>query len=123
MGGREFRLQVDRKADFERGSELSYQLGEDANVMHPDRNDPRMGTPVTVADALAHPVYIRVTPKDEKDDWNVEAVQVRILHDLDRRTIRFSALDGPSQNVWLGLQSGTTLYLHRSRLDRSGLEA
>lgn len=119
-GGREFRLRVD-KSDFDRGGELSYQLGEDANVRDPDRNDPRTGLPLTVTDIVSHPVYIRMVPKNERDDWNVENVKVRVLHDIDRRAVRYTALDGPSHNVWLGLQSGTTLHLKRSADDRSGI--
>jgi hypothetical protein len=120
LGGREFRLCVDRSADFERGSEASYQLGEDANVRDPQRNDPRQGRPVRVADVLAHPVYVRMAPKGADDDWNIEAINVRVLHEAERRAIRFSALEGPKESIWLGMQSGTTLHLDRSADDRSG---
>ena len=119
VGGREFRLNVDRSADFERGAESSYQLGEDANVRDAERNDPRQGRPVRVADVLAHPVYIRMAPKGAGDDWNVESVNVRVMHEDERRAIRFCALEGPKENIWLGLQSGTTLHLDRSAEDRS----
>lgn len=122
LGGREFRLRVDQGSDFEQGAEMSYQLGEDGNVLDPARNDPRVGRPVRVGDVLGHPVYVRMQPRGDKDDWNVDAVQVRVLHEDERRAIRFSALDGPSENVWLGAQSGTMLHLGRSADDRSGFQ-
>lgn len=120
LGGREFRLTVDRDSDFEQGAEMSYQLGEDANVRDPARNDPRQGYPVRVADVLSFPVYIRMVPRGSSDDWNIEAVQVRVMPEAERRNIRFVALEGSKENIWLGSQSGTTLYLHRSAEDRSG---
>lgn len=121
LGGREFRLSVERASDFERGAEMSYQLGEDSNVRDPERNDPRIGLPIRVTDVVAHPVYVRMAPRGNSDDWHVEAVQVRVLHEDERRAMRFSALDGPKESIWLGQQCGTMLHLSRSADDRSGI--
>lgn len=112
LGGREFRLDVDSHEDFERGDEITYELGEDANVRLPDRNDPRTGYPIHVEDVLAKPVYIRLVPHDKSDDWNLANVHVRILaSDAD---LRFAALDGPHDNIWLGPQSGNIVHLKRT---------
>lgn len=118
LGGREFRLTVEESSDFERGGEMSYQCGEDANVAFPDRNDPRTGVPLCVGNLLAHPVYLRLEARSERDDWNVEAVAVRVMIATERRALRYCALEGPHESIWLGVQSGTTLQLHRSALDR-----
>jgi hypothetical protein len=118
LGGREFRLQVDADEDFERGAESNFQLGEDANVQHPSRNDPRLGVPIHVRDVLSHPVYVKLLAKADKDDWLVEGVTVRVIPQGERRAIRYAALEGPQQTAWLGLQSGTVLHLRRLSLER-----
>ncbi len=118
LGGREFRLLVDAGDDFERGAESNFQLGEDANVLLPSRNDPRLGSPIHVRDVLSHPVYVRLLPKSDKDDWLVEGVTVRVIPQGERRAIRYLALPGPQDAAWLGLQSGTVLQLRRLSLER-----
>ena len=113
LGGREFRLDIDEHADFDRGDETTYEFGEGANVVHPERNDPRLGCPVTMEDVIAHPVYLRLVPKDRADDWNVASIRVRVqagAHDV----VRYTALDGAQDNIWLGIQSGTCLHLKRA---------
>lgn len=113
LGGREFRLDIEEHADFDRGDETTYEFGEGANVVHPERNDPRLGLPVSLDDVLAHPVYLRLVPKDRADDWNVASVLVKVqagAHDV----VRYSALEGPQENIWLGTQSGTCLHLKRA---------
>ena len=113
LGGREFRLDIAEHDDFGAGDETIYELGEDANVEHPERNDPRVGFPVTLDDVAAHPAFIRYVPHGRSDDWNVANVDVRISA-MDDTTVRYSALDGPQDNLWLGPQSGHQFYLRRS---------
>ena len=111
IGGREFRLDIEAYEDFDRGDEVVYELGEDANVRFPERNDPRQGYPLTVENVGSRPVYLRLVPRDKSDDWNLANVHVRVL--AGDRQVRFGALDGSSDNIWLGPQSGTTLLLTR----------
>lgn len=112
LGGREFRLDIDSHDDFDRGDEVVYELGEGSNVCFPDRNDPRTGLPISVDAVLAHPVYIRLVPDDNADDWDLANVHVR-LHAADE-VIRYAALEGPNAHIWLGLQSGNCLHLQRA---------
>ena len=111
IGGREFRLDIEEYEDFDRGDEVTYELGEDANVRFPERNDPRQGYPLTVEAVTSRPAYLRMVPHDKSDDWNLANVHVRVL--AGEKQVRFGALDGPQDNIWLGPQSGTTLALSR----------
>lgn len=112
LGGREFRLDIAEHDDFEEGDEVTYEFGADSNVRHPDRNDPRTGCPITFEDVDAFPVYIRLEPRAADDDWHVVSVRVRAAgHDGETR--RWSALDGSSDALWLGRQSGAILHLRR----------
>ncbi len=109
IGGREFRLDIADHEDFEAGDEMTYEFGDDANVMFPDRNDPRRGVIMTRAIIRTLPVYIRFQPRDGSDDWNLANVRVRVLGETG--TALYSALDGNSEHVWLGPQSGLLLHL------------
>ncbi len=113
LGGREFRLDIDHHADFGAGDETTYEFGEDSNVMHPDRNDPRSGYPITVEDITSRPVFLRYVPHGKADDWNLAYVEVRI-NTMDDRLVRYSALEGPQDNIWLGPQSGQIMHLTRA---------
>lgn len=112
LGGREFRLDIDAYEDFDRGDEVTYELGEGGNVVEPERNDPRIGYPVTLDGIKMHPVYLRMVPKKDSDDWNLANVRIRCVAGSEE--LRYSALDGGSEHIWLGLQSGTVLYLKPS---------
>lgn len=50
IAGREFRLATGDERDFARGSELEFVLGEDANVLNPEHNDPRLSPVLDTAD-------------------------------------------------------------------------
>ena len=123
LGGREFRLSVAGVKAFEQGAESTFQLGDDANVEYPERNDPRLGDPLTVADVLGIPAYIRLDTHHDRDDWNVSSVAVRVHSQGERRAIRFSVLDKPGQDLWLGIESGTKLYLQLGNLDDLDLQS
>jgi hypothetical protein len=112
LGGREFRLDIADHEDFERGDETTYELGEGSNVVKPERNDPRVGLPITLDDVLAHPVYLRLVPDDKADDWNLANIRVKIQ--AGHEIVRYRALEGPQENIWLGYQSGTWLHLKRA---------
>lgn len=113
LGGREFRLDIDSYEDFDRGDEVTYELGEDANVRFPERNDPRQGFPIGIDDVTAKPVYLRLAPHDKSDDWNLANVHVRIS--AGDEELRYAALDGAQENIWLGPQSGNLVHLKRIR--------
>lgn len=122
LGGREFRLSVAGIAAFEQGAESTFHFGDDANVEFPERNDPRLGDPLTVADVLGIPAYIRLETRHDRDDWNVTSVAVRVHSQGERRAIRFSALNKLGQSLWLGADCGTRLYLQLGSLDDLDLE-
>lgn len=111
LGGREFRLDIDSYEDFDRGEEVTYEMGENANVNLPERNDPRQGFPIHLEDVLSRAVYLRLVPDDKSDDWNLANVRVRVQ--AGDEDVRFSALDGPQDNIWLGPQSGNWVHLKR----------
>jgi hypothetical protein len=111
LGGREFRLDIDDYEDFDRGDEHAYELGEDANVRFADRNDPRQGMPLSLADIASRPAYLRLEPRGKSDDWNVASVTVRVV--AGSETVRYGALQGSNESIWLGPQSGTTLHLKK----------
>lgn len=112
LGGREFRLYIDEQEDFEAGDEVTYELGEGANIENRERNDPRMGMPISIDDVLTHPVYIRLVSHKASDDWNIANVRARIV--AEEETLRYGALEGSQDNIWLGPQSGSWLYLRRT---------
>ena len=124
LGGREFCCDIDEHADFAEGDETTYEFGEDSNVLHPERNDPRQGLPLSLEDVTRQPVYVRLDPgynrrmlsghveRDAQDDWNLGSVRVRVL--ASEGTATFSALDGSSDQIWLGPQSGLILHLRRT---------
>jgi hypothetical protein len=112
IGGREFRLDIDDHEDFERGDEMTYELGEGANVKDRERNDPRKGMPIDLDAVLTHPVYLRLVSHKASDDWNIANVRARVV--AEEETLRFSALEGGADNIWLGPQSGSWLYLRRT---------
>ena len=109
LGGREFRLDIDDHDDFDEGDDTVYVLGEDSNVMFPARNDPRAGLPLSLADATRHPVYVRLEPHAKQDDWELANVRVRV--DGTSGKLAFAALQGGTERLWLGRESGTILHL------------
>lgn len=112
LGGREFRLDIDDHDDFDEGDETTYVFGEEANVMFPERNDPRVGVPLSLKDATDFPVYVRLEPQGKEDDWELANVRVRIS--AESGIVELAALQGASDRVWLGRESGTILYLRVS---------
>ena len=111
LGGREFRLDIGDHPDFEEGDDVTYVFGDESNVMFPDRNDPRTGMPLALEDALGHPVYVRLEPHRTADDWELASIRVRVT--ASEGAAEFAALQGPTDRIWLGQQSGTILSLRR----------
>ena len=64
LGGSEFKLDS-RANDFQRGSDRTYVLGDDATISDARHNDPRR---LSLADVEANPVYLRLgtTPQAEE---------------------------------------------------------
>ena len=56
LGGEEFELDSSAN-DFQRGSDRTYILGENANISDARQNNPRR---LTLAEVESHPVYLRV---------------------------------------------------------------
>src|SRR5690349_14693912 len=66
LGGKEFNLDS-RANDFERGSDRTYVLGDDANISDKRHNNPRS---LSLTDVEAHPVYLRMgnSPEAEPEE-------------------------------------------------------
>jgi hypothetical protein len=111
LGGREFRLDIAQHDDFEEGDDITYVFGDESNVLSPERNDPRVGLPMSLEDAATHPVYLRLEPQKKKDDWELANVRVRVV--ARGGNAEYAALQGSGDRLWLGSQSGTILHLRR----------
>jgi hypothetical protein len=121
IGGREFRL--NKPGDqFKRGATNEFIIGDGGNVNNPrSANDlpfvdeGTVNTPALPYDDLGlYPTYIRLEPKEEDDDWNVESVNV-IAKKYQAETptgdsTTFTDLEG---NTWLGDPFGKLLALHK----------
>jgi hypothetical protein len=111
MAGREFWMNVENQDDFEAGDHACYIFGEDSNVAHADRNDPRKDRPVHDADVDRFPVYVRMVPHGRHDDWELAEVRVSVYSEAGVR--HYGALLEPGQKLWLGRTSGLYCYLDR----------
>lgn len=109
LGGREFRLDIGDHHDFVEGDEVTYVFGEGANVLFPERNDPRAGLPLSLEDVRRFPVYIRLEAHQKQDDWELANVRVRIS--ASSGSVKYAALQGGTERLWLGRQSGNILHL------------
>ena len=109
--GREFYLDADRN-DFEKGDYWPYILGDAANILHKQYNDPRKFWPRHTEDLEKFPVYIRFEPRrpgDPYDNWLLEQVTVKVNPGPGEWT--FEALAGEGVKLWLGLTRGKICYL------------
>ena len=108
IGGREFHLDITGHDDFQQGNDLTYQLGEDANIADAERNDPREHFALSLGELGQFPVYIRFLPDSSRDDWNLAGVDVTAWGADEARY--FTAL-GNGHHLWLGNKSGLFCYL------------
>jgi hypothetical protein len=120
IGGREFRL--NKPGDqFKRGATDTFIIGDGGNIDNPrNANDlPFVGAGTVNAPAVEYtdlpiyPKYVRLEPKEEDDDWNVESVNVMAtLYFASTPTTTSSVFSDLGGNVWLGNQFGKMLELH-----------
>ncbi|MFH8236838.1 hypothetical protein ACSLFT_05315 [Streptomyces sp. G6] len=115
IAGREFLLATNGD-DFKQGSKFSFVLGEDANVLKPDYNDPRK--PALDTDDLdRYPVYIRLEPEGDGPAWCVERITVtvnpdsKVPHVFDNP--RLVGTSGRGDRIWLWKEGGKQLFLKR----------
>jgi hypothetical protein len=108
IGGREFRLATTSN-EFRTNSTDTFILGDAYNVENPGRNDPREPEIMT-EDLNKFPVYIRFEPCGDHPDWNIEELTVTV----EPGSIRYRALEGSGQNLWLGERYGKFCYLKRA---------
>jgi hypothetical protein len=120
LGGREFRL--NKPGDqFKRGATDTFIIGDGGNIDNPrNANDLPFVTGTANAPVIEYstlglyPKYVRLEPKDDDDDWNVETVNG--LAELYFGTggsgvvTAFSDLPGTG-NIWLGIPFGKVLDL------------
>jgi hypothetical protein len=131
LGGREFRL--DQPGDqFKKGDNNHFVIGVGSNVENKSINDlplipPANGNSPEINDDIVtgtnpFPVYVRLDPKDDHDnDWNVESVRVSAFAGGGGgggtpRTFVFPKASGIHTEgaIWLGRNSGLTLFLEQS---------
>jgi hypothetical protein len=120
IGGREFRL--NKQGDqFKRNAIDTFVIGDGGNIDNPrNANDlPFVGAGTVNAPAIEYtdlgeyPKYIRLEPKEEDDDWNVESVNVEArLYIANTATGTSSVFTDLGGNVWLGNPFGKMLELH-----------
>jgi hypothetical protein len=115
IGGREFNLNLPT-GDREQGATDEYTLGEGANILNKDQNDPRKGCPVDMGHIWSFPVYVRFQGWDDNDSWNLESAGVEVFssdpHDPSGATINWSRLVGPEFTLWLGSSYGSYCHLN-----------
>ena len=109
IGGREFRL--DKPGNqFERNNLDVFTIGVGSDIENPEFND----LPINITnkspiirhlDIISSPKYIRFDPNDDKDSWNVQKVEVKVI-DIGK------TYQGPRDgSSWLGSRSGFTISL------------
>jgi hypothetical protein len=103
--GREFFVDTSRD-DFERGSSTTYRLGDGANILNKERNDPR-NPQLDSNDLDKFPVYIRFDPSGSYPDWNLTFVNVELAG------TGYGVIFRPG--LWLGRKSGKFCYLRQGR--------
>jgi hypothetical protein len=119
LGGREFNLNLSTE-DREPGATDSYTLGEGANILNKNENDPRagFGCPLEQGQLIWFPVYIRFQGENFEDSWNLDSAGVRVFssdpQDPAGPELRFSRLLGPNFHLWLGGKYGNYRYLNPS---------
>ena len=120
IGGREFRLNKPGN-QFTRGATDTFVIGDGGNIDNPrNANDlPFVGAGTVNAPAIEYtdlplyPKYVRLEPKEEDDDWNVEFVNViATLYNGNMNTGISTAFSDLGGNIWLGNPFGKMLDLH-----------
>ncbi|MFK0118561.1 hypothetical protein [Streptomyces sp. NPDC090994] len=113
VAGREFALDSSRD-EWEPGTDVTYVLGDGANIYEPERNDPR-DPQLDTDDLDRYPVYLRYAPPSDKPDetWRLERVIVTVNPggDLPARYDNLRLAGNPA--IWLGRNSGQVVNLRR----------
>jgi hypothetical protein len=112
--GREFSLDSADPGtnDFERNSDRTYILTGDSatiNVRYGIYNNPDRPYELFTENLDLCPVYIRFSPENREDNWNLESVTV-IINDGEAQ---YAALLG-TDHLWLGTHAGLYCYLFKS---------
>jgi len=103
--GREFYLDTSND-DFQRNSSREYVLGQGANTLNADKNDPRK--PVILVEEIDQfPVYIRFNPQSRNDNWNLARVSIFINGSTFNM---FDSLLQVEGGIWMGTQSSLVFY-------------
>ena len=109
IGGREFR--VDKPGNqFQRNNLDTFTIGLGSDIENPEFNDlPSSANnnlpTVRHLEIITYPKYIRFSPNNDNDNWNVQHVQVEVS-DIGK------TYQGPRDgNMWLGTRSGLTIGL------------
>ncbi len=108
IGGREFRLVIDAKKDFQSGSTNTFVLGEGTNIgTDPRGNDPRSPYKLVTETLSKYPIYIRFEPTRQDDRWEIDEINVTVNPGSEK--IVFSALGGGSY-IFLSNKDTKILY-------------
>ena len=113
IGGREFRLDTSND-DFQAKANFTYIFGDGANVLFPERNDPRRDFLIDTTRLDEFPVYIRFDPEIGNDHWRLRFAMVLVYEEGDFvRAVYFSQTR--AEGIWLGRTAGKFLHLSRFR--------
>ncbi|MFF3485545.1 hypothetical protein ACFYXC_20080 [Streptomyces sp. NPDC002701] len=116
LGGREFRL-AKSGAEPARGTQLTFTLGEGADVDHSWMNDPRAPR-LTLADLARRPLYLRLEKAGSEPHWLLERALLTVNPgtdtDIQFGTPRLAELE-PGDKLWLGADHGLAIHLGHVR--------
>jgi hypothetical protein len=113
MGPREFNLRLPPNPtgpkERDKGVTNEYTLGQGANIVNKDHNDPRKDLVLKITDVDGFPVCLRFKGQTDDDTWNLESVTVTATSpDGD---VKWSRGFNHPNNLWLGNQFGNVCYL------------
>ena len=111
LGGREFKLDLPSIGELQRNTENTFFLGENPNVVDPNRNDPDQDLHLRQEDLWDFGLpYVRFKGANDKDTWNLEAAVVEVTTSINEKFI-WRRMKDSADNLWLGNQSGNVCYL------------
>ena len=123
IGGREFRIDSE-KDDFEVNTDRTFISGQTPAAIPGDvklfplnapvYNDPRSPVQLYTENLYKYPVYLRFDPSNDDDMWGLEYVSVRVNPTVEGELIKYEALEGQDQRLFLGKSWGKYCYLHQT---------
>jgi hypothetical protein len=122
LGPREFNLRLPPNptgpTERDKGVRNEYTLGQGANIVNKERNDPRKDLPLKTYDLEAVPAALRFKGQSDDDAWNLEEAVVR-AQSQDGEQV-WTRMAGNANNLWLGNKFGNVCYLIQTQFIHAG---